>query len=871
MGRWAFRIGAVVLAIYLLYRVVQVAVSLATTYMWFDSVHDGGVYSTMLWAKIWLFVIFAVIAGAAGGATAFAVRRAGPRLLLREDQSVRAWFRRHERRLWPVVLIVAILVPAVKVGSTAARNWQTYLLWAHAQPWHQTDPQFGKDISFFMEVLPFHQLLVALVAQTVKYALLIALVGSYFYGGWRFRGPGRRLTRATIQLFSIMLACYVVVRLFSYWENQYNVDTENQGVVTGVSYTDTHATLPAMWPLMLVCLVAAVILVVNFLRWHRVRFVAGALALVLAGSFVFGTLWPTAVFQLIERPSAATRDLSEIANNQAATVSAFALKDQVSTTAEPTSTQNVAALQKKGQNTAQFQVVDPNRMSPTFNVKQELQAYYQFKSPLDVDHYRIDGTSQDVVLAARELKGSLPNNSWVNRHLVYTHGYGVVAAPTNKMDTSNESPYFLNGGTPPAQDIPIKQPEIYFGQNEPSYSIVGEPAGSQRKLEFNHPAGSGSSSSEYTTYAGDGGIPIGSTLRRLLFADSLGSTNILFSGDINSASQLLTIRDPRARVGQVAPWLTLDGDVYPAIVGGQVDWIVDGYTTSSNYPDSQMVNLRQATQNTLTAQSSIATQPNTKINYMRNSVKAVVNAYTGKVTLYQWDEGQQADPLLSAWEHIFPGLVQPQSSIPAALLPHLRYPRDLFDVQRTLLAKYHVDGSSAFYSGNDFWQVPSDPTSSSGQSQPPAYMSMSPTGEGNQQFSLSSPMVTLNGRQLAGFVTVNSEPGPDYGKFTLLTFPGGNGGEAPLQVQNDIESDTDVAQALTLERGGGSRVVLGDLQAVPLAGQILYVEPVYSQAAGSTSFPILRHVIALYGNGDPAFKTSLNAAVSAAVASGATK
>jgi len=871
VGRWTLVVGAVLVAIYLLYRTFQVLVHLATTYMWFDSVHQSSVYSTMLWPKIWLFVIFAVIGGAAGAGTIIAVRRASPRLELRKDQSVRAWFRRYERRLWPVVLIIAILVPAVRVGSAASSNWQTYLLWAHAQPWGQSDPQFHKDISFFVEVLPFHQLLVGLFAQVVKYALMVALVGSYFYGGWRFRGPGRRLTRATTAIFSILLACYFVVRIFNYWETQYNVITENKGPVTGVSYTDTHATLPAMWPLIAVAFIAALILVVNFVRWHRVRFVAAAVALVVAGSFVFGTLWPSAVFQLIEKPSAATRDLTEIAHNQAATLNAFGLQNAVTSTTVPTQTQSVSALQKQGQRTAQFQIIDPNRMSPTFNVKQELQAYYQFKSPLDVDHYTVNGKSQDVVLAARELKGTGPNNSWVNQHLVYTHGYGVVAAPTNVMDNANESPYFLNAGMPPAKDIPVTQPEIYFGQNEPGYSIVGEPKGSKRKLEFNHPAGSGPSNSAYTTYKGDGGIPIGSMLRRFLFADTLNSPNILFSGDINRSSQLLMIRDPRARVGQVAPWLTLDGDVYPAIVDGQVDWIVDGYTTTSNYPDSQTVNLRSATQNSVTAKATVATQPNTKVNYMRNSVKAVVNAYTGKVTLYQWDEGQQPDPLLSAWEKVFPGLVQPQSSIPAALMPHLRYPRDLFDVQRSLLAQYHVTDPAAFYSGNDFWKVPGDPTTSANQSQPPAYMSMSPTGSGPQQYSLSSPMVTLSGRELAAFITVNSEPGPNYGKFTLLTFPGGNGGEAPLQVQNDIESDTNVSRVLTLERGGGSRVVLGTLEAVPLGGQILYVEPVYSQAAGSTSFPILRHVIALYGNGDPAFSKVLSAAVNGAIASGLSK
>jgi len=341
------------------------------------------------------------------------------------------------------------------------------------------------------------------------------------------------------------------------------------------------------------------------------------------------------------------------------------------------------------------------------------------------------------------------------------------------------------------------------------------------------------------------------------------------------------VRDPRARVAKVAPWLSLDGDVYPAVVGGRIEWVVDGYTSSRNYPGSQLVNLRQATSTSLTPHGSPIAQSTPQVNYFRNSVKATVDAYTGKVTLYAWHENQLPDPLLKAWERVFPGLVKPQSSIPAALLPHLRYPRDLFDVQRSLLADYHVTNAPDFYSGNDFWKVPGDPTvaannsfnagSASGGASgaiPPSYMSMSPDGFGSQRYLLSSPMVTLNRRDLAAFISVDSQPGPDYGRFTVLDFPSGAGGEAPSQVQNDIESSTQISEALTLQRGGNSKVVLGDLQAIPLAGRMLYVEPVYTQAAGNSSFPILRHVIALYANGEPAFDATLGPALNQAITSG---
>ena len=584
-------------------------------------------------------------------------------------------------------------------------------------------------------------------------------------------------------------------------------------------------------------------------------------------------------------PSASKVDLSEIAHNQKATGEAFGLNNGVKTviykTTSPASSSALATLAAKN---SQPSVIDPNQLSPTFNVEQQLQSYYNFKSTLDTGNYRIDGRSQDVALAVRELRtAGIPGKTWVNKHLVYTHGYGVIAAPTTKVDPKTESPVFLNAGIPPAQDIPVKRPQVYFGQGftGPSYAIVGQPSGSTRTLEFDHPGGSGSSASAHTTYRGNGGVDVGSTLRRLLFAVKFRDPNILFSSELNSASQLLEVRNPRTRVAKVAPWLTLDGDVYPAIVDGQIKWIVDGYTTSSNYPYAQSVNLHSATKTTLTANGASIAQPGTTVNYMHNSVKAVVDAYTGRVTLYEWNQKTQRDPLLKAWESVFPGLVKPQSDISSSLLTQLRYPTDLFNVQRSLLAKYHVSQPSNFYSGNDFWTVPTDPTvaatstfngSASAGSSPPLpskYASISADGYGNQQYSLSTPMVTLNGHELAAFIHVDSEPGPDYGKFTVLQFPSGAGGESPSQVQNDIESDTTITEALTLQRGGNSSVVLGSLQAIPVADRILYVEPVYTQSSGGASFPVLRHVIALYGDGDPSFENTPSQAIKAAIESAA--
>ncbi|RNI21049.1 UPF0182 family protein [Flexivirga caeni] len=887
LRRWLIRLGIAVLAIIALYELFEVAVQIATTYLWFDSVGAGSVYRKEIWSKVLLFTVFAVIAAAIGGGTLIAARKARPRLATNPQNDVfRNTFRRYEPRFAWLLVLAAIVVPGVNIGQRAAARWQTYLLWSHAQPWHQKDSVFHKDISFYVEVYPFHVAIDSLLISAVQYGLVIAVVAGYWYGGWRVRGGRQKVTRNFVILLSVLCAAYVLLKGIGYWLARYAATTSSQGPVTGAGYTAVHALVPSKYVMVVIAVLCAAALIANAAVVGRARMLVGALATLLIAAMVIGVGWPKLFYRLREAPSQASVDLSEIARNQAATMTAFGLEHNVTTVPyNSTNTTDSAQVLKLAGSTAQIPVLDPNKMSPTFTVKQQLQPYYRFKSTLDIGHYNLPGApGEDVALATRGLNLSgIPSSSWVNTHLVYTHGYGIVAAPTSKMDAATESPIFLNGGMPPAQDIPVTRPQVYFGQGFPSgsYAIVGQPKGSHQNIEFDHPGAKGSSDSAHTTYRGNGGIPIGSTLRRFLFAVQLNSPSILFSSELNSASQLLEVRNPRTRVAQVAPWLKLDGDVYPAVVDGKIKWIVDGYTTSNKYPDSQMINLRSATNTTLTQNGASVSQPSVGVNYMHNSVKAVVDAYTGKVTLYAWNQQAQPDPLLKAWEGVFPGLVKPQSSIPSALLSQMRYPTDMFNVQRTLLAKYHVTGAANFYSGNDFWTVPTDPTvaaakkinakgsSSSGSSpnQPASYITMSADGYGKPRYSLSSPMVTYNGRDLAAFLSVDAQPGPDYGKFTVLEFPSEGGGESPSQVQNDIESDTTITEALTLQRGGQSNVVLGTLVAIPVAGRLMYVEPVYTQSSGSQSFPILRHVIALYGNGAPSFDNDLQGALAAAAKS----
>jgi uncharacterized membrane protein (UPF0182 family) len=881
MKRLGIRLVVATLVVVALAYVFLAFVNIRTNVLWFRSVHAGSVYGTILRAQILLFLVFGVIAALAVGASLWAVARRRPRF--RPDPDRQKWrhrFLRFEKRFRPVLIGVVALYLGVRAGTRAAHRSQAYLLWRHAQPWHQQDPQFHRDVSYFVSVLPFQQAVVGWLTSIVVTCLVLTLIGAWLYGSLRLRGRGAKTTPALKAQVSVLLGLYLLLKAASYWLSRFTLTTSNRGPVTGLSYTDVHATLPGLTILTIVAALLAILLFANA-RLRRLRWIVVALGGMVVAALLLGTVWPSLVYRYREQPSASTLDRDSIEHNQAATLRAFGLDSGITTQeygesgGAPTQT-SVARARR----TAQVRLLDPNLLTPTFNVKQEIQAYYQFKTPLDISNYPLGTGDQDVAIAARELNLSgISRNSWSNNHLIYTHGYGVVAAPTDEMGTG--TPDFINGGMPAVNQIPITRPQIYFGQHAPSYSIVGRPPGSTENVEFDHPSTNGSSTGVHNTYQGDGGVPIGSPVTRLLFAVKMHDPNIFFSSGINSDSQLLTVRDPRKRVATVAPWLTLDGDVYPALVDGTVQWVVDGYTSTAHYPYAQRVNLHAATANSLTNAAGIVSQPSRQVNYLQNSVKATVDAYTGKVTLYSWNQADHPDPMLKTWEDAFPGLVQPESSIPSALLPALRYPQDLFDVQRALLTQYHVADASDFYNGADFWKVPNDPTvaatstlngarvrGGSSPTLPSTYMSLSPTGDTPSQWSLSSPMVTLNYRELAGFLTVNARPGPDYGKFTLLDLPAGQAVESPAQVQNDIESDSKIASALTL-LGGNSKVVLGNLLTIPLDNKVLYVEPVYTQARAANSFPILRHVIAVYGNGQPAFKPTLDSALRQAIANDA--
>ena len=552
--RWGVRLAIVVVAVVVLWVLFKVAVGIATTDMWFNSVHHGSVYTTMIEAKVVLFCVFAVVGGLVGGLTLFAVRRLrSPLAFAKREDAFRWVFRRHEARLRRYLMILAVVIPAILIGQRAASGWQTYLLWRHAVPWHTSDPLFHKDISFFIEVYPFHVLVVSLLSQAVTYGLWIAVISGYWYGGWRLRRGRRKVTRDFVRLLSVLFAAYLLLKAANYWLSRYALGTSQRGPVTGPSYTDVHAVLPGRYILMTIAILGAVALLVSAFTSSRARVIAGALVVLLLAAGAVGYAWPALVQHFRETPSAAKLDLSEISENQKATLAAFGLDKNVTTLKyNPSTTVSGKALVQLANKTAQTPVIDPNQLSPTFNVQQQLQAYYAFKS-----HPRRQPLHHRRAIAGRRPRGS---RAAVRRDSQAELGQQPPCVHARirhrgradqQVDSGTESPVYLNGGMPPGQQIPVTRPQLYFGQALGSALCDRRSSGRQQgQHRVRSPGSGGSTSSAHTTYQGHGGIPIGSTLRKFLFAVQLGDPNIFFSSGAQLRVAIADDPQPAGASGQ---------------------------------------------------------------------------------------------------------------------------------------------------------------------------------------------------------------------------------------------------------------------------------------------------------------------------------
>ena len=815
--------------------------------LWFDSVDKSSVFSTLLLTRLLLFVVFGLIMAVGVWLCLWVAYRSRP--AYRGGSPEQISLERYRQSFDPARRPVFVIVPALLGllgGISASAEWQTFLLWRNAAPFNTTDPQFNYDISFFTFQVPFQRFVLGYLMTVVVLGLLGALVVHYIYGGIKLQSPGERTTPAARAEISLLLGLFLLLKAWSYWLDRFELSVKQGSLITGLTYTDVNAVLPAKDILVWIAVVCALLFFVNvFVRNWTLPLLGFGLLLV--SSLVIGGIWPTVVQQFQVRPSEAQKEQPYIQRNIDSTRAAYRIADAKVNDYSASDKPDKAAIAKDSGTLTNVRLIDPSLVSPTFRQLQQIRGYYGFPDSLDIDRYNIDGKQTGSVVAVRELNlDGIPDSqrNWINDHTVYTHGYGMVAAYDNTA-TSDGQPLFYESNVPPAGKLNIQQPRVYFGEQSPTYSIVGAPAGTS-PVELDYPDDNSANGQKNNTYTGTGGVPIGSLFNKLVFAVKLQEQNILLSNLVNDQSRILYNREPRDRVQAVAPWLTLDGDPYPAVVGGRVVWIVDGYTTSDQYPYSQPTTLGEATADSVnTRAQSVAQQGRDQVNYIRNSVKAVVDAYDGTVSLYEWDT---QDPVLKAWESAFPGTVLPHDQIPADLEAHFRYPEDVFKVQREMLSKYHVTDPQSFYGGQDFWIVPDDPTRrGANQPQPPYYLTLQMPGATKPSFSLTTTFAPNKRQTLAAFMAVNSEPGPNYGTLQVLQLPRQTTIPGPSQVQNNFESDPAVSAQLSLLRRGGSDVELGNLLSLPVGGGMLYVEPVYVLATGTEGYPLLRKVLVSFG------------------------
>ena len=798
------------------------------------------------------------------------------------------------RRLvkWGLPIVIGIFA-----GFSTAAQWQGVLLWLNGENTGTKDAQFGLDISFFLFDLPVLHGVVSFASAVTMIALIAGVATSYLYGGISFSGRDIRVSKATRIQTAVLATLYLLLQGVSLWLDQYRTLTGTGGLRTGALFQDVHAVIPGKQILAGIAIIVAILfLITAFTGKWRLPVIGTALFLV--SSIVLGVGYPWAVQQFQVTPDEKSLEAQYIERNIKATRAAYGIDDvkveryDAKTDAEP------GALRDDAATTANIRIIDPEVVSPTFAQLEQIRQYYKFPNSLNVDRYKIDGQVEDTVSAIRDIDVS-DQKSWYNRTLVYTHGYGLVAAYGNQRSEGGE-PVFLENGIPTSGKLGEFEPRVYFGTNSPEYSIVGGKRSKHIELDFPADAESAAEASaedaapaekkdaatsedapaseedaskkqNMTTFEGEGGPELSNIFTKLIYALKFQDMEVLLSGAVVDGSQILYERNPVDRVQKVAPYLTIDESPYASVVDGRIVWIIDGYTTSADYPYSERSDM-----NALTVDADNETRdPMAKpINYIRNSVKATVDAYDGSVTLYAWDT---EDPLLASWGKIFPGTLKSTSEMSGDLLSHVRYPADMFKVQRAMLGEYHVTDADAFYSSEDKWRTPNDPVSSAGANaqklaQPPYYLTLAAGANAEPNYSIYSTYIPAGEGEgsrdiLTGYLAANSNAGSDngkisedYGTLKLLTLPKGDPIPGPGQVQNSFTTDSEVSRLLNILRQGESSVISGNLLTLPVGGGLLYVQPVYVKASSGTSFPILQKVLVSFGD-QIAFEDTLDAAL----------
>ncbi|MFC6093767.1 UPF0182 family protein [Saccharothrix lopnurensis] len=836
-------------------------------WLWFGEVGFRSVYGTVLATRFGLFLAVGLLVGGLVALNLILAYRARPVFvpISGPDDPV-ARYRAvvtHRMRLFTIGLPALVGLIA---GASAQGDWQQVQLFLNSTEFGVTDPEFGHDIGFYAFELPFFTWLLSWLFIATAVSFVGAVVSHYLFGGIRLAGRGGQLSGPARTHLAIVAGVFVLLKAAAYFLDRYQLLFSDRNTrFQGASYTDLNAVLPAKLILLFIAVFCAVAFFAGAVL-RNLQLPAIATVLLVLSSVLVGAAWPAVLEQFSVRPNAIEKEAESIGRNIEATRQAYGLTDDKVETESYAGKQNVSLdeLRNDQATVGNVRLLDPAVISKTFTQFQQLRPFYTFPAKLDVDRYKVDDQLQDYIVAVRELNtAGIPQaqRDWINQHLIYTHGNGMVFAEASRVNSAVDEGG--NGGYPVfeaaevGQDGQVKpgpfgveQPRTYFGEmGQPGdYAIVGG-RGEGAPGEYD------TDGSSYT-YDGEGGVRIGGLFNKLVFAAAYGERNILFNSAIGDESRIIFNRNPRDRVEDVAPWLTVDGDPYPAVVDGRITWIVDGYTTLDNYPYARRTALSDATRDSL---PGVAQQPNREISYIRNSVKATVDAYDGTVSLYAMDE---RDPVLKAWQGVFPGTVKPAGDMSPSLREHLRYPEDLFKVQREILARYHVDNPRDFYSGVSFWAVPSDPTidnattveaqqqqsSQQRDQQPPFYvLAGDPTGDQSKvSFQLTSALVRENREFMASYVTVRSDP-DNYGKFSVLTL--NNEAKGPQQIQTQFLTSGEVSSELNLLTQRQTNVVYGNLLTLPVGGGLLYVEPIYiERASQNTQFPQLYKVLVSFGD-----------------------
>ncbi|WP_131097172.1 UPF0182 family membrane protein [Streptomonospora litoralis] len=909
MPRRSRLLAPVAVAVVVVITALVTAANYWTDYLWFDSVGYTSVFFTELRTRALMFVAGGLVMAAVVGSSMYFAYRSRPLAPpMSPEQQGLARYRmsidpRRKLFFWVIVAGLGLLT-----GASAAGEWGTYLQFANGASFGVNDPQFGRDISFYTFTYPFLRVVLGYLFAAVVLAFIAAVVVHYLYGGVRLQSQGQRATPAARVHLSVLLGVFVLLRAAAYWLDQYGLVFSNRGYSFGASYTDVNAVLYAVIILSVISVVCALLFFAN-IYVRNVMMPVASLGLLVLSAILIGGVYPAIVQQFQVSPNEQRLERPFIQRTIDSTRAAYGIDDTEVTNYDAQTELTPDQLAEEAATIPSVRLVDPSVVSETFQQMQQVRGFYEFPEVLSVDRYQNgEGETVDTIIAARELSGPPEDqDNWLTRHLVYTHGFGIVAAAGNQVDDQGR-PVFTEYNIPPEGELSEVagdyQPRIYFGREGAEYVIVnaepeydyplggggtenvttsedaGDPVGSPSPSpdNANAPAqasggqdqggegadqgqggqgqggqggqggGSEANSGQRTNrYGGDGGVELSNFLERILYALRYSEPDILLNSAIDSESRIIYERDPAERVERVAPFLTADGKPYPAIVDGRVQWIVDAYTTSNMYPYSERIDLSDATEDTFTQSTdTVNALPDNQVNYIRNSVKATVDAYDGTVTLYGWNE---QDPVLKTWSRAFPEVITKKSEIGDELMSHLRYPDDLVKVQREMLRRYHITDADAFYGGQDFWNVPSDPTSDGDSPEPPYRQTIRYPGEDDADFSVTSTFVPRGRENLAGFLAVNSDATEEeYGELRILQLPQDTVVMGPGQVQAAFSANDAIRdELLPLQQSQQSQIINGNLLTLPFADGLLYVEPLYVQAAGGTSYPLLQKVMVGFG------------------------